>query len=385
MLKRIVQFLLLWGLVTGCATREGPPPLVLGHVAPLSGQGSEAGDQAARGIRLAVAELAKADYPGLGRPVVVHHADTGGQAKAWEAEAVRLARVNRSLALIGGTTSTEIAALDRAGVPVLALGGTPPPGASGRVFFLGLRPDQIGDALARFSAEELMVMNVTVLVEEGQDPELAMARAFAKKLGFLRALTRAGVGPPKDTTPVPVLFFGKDQPLKELANQLKETKPAGLFFAGSVANLRILRKELGELRPPILFAGDGGFPPAPAALDGLGPLYLVTAFAVDADLPKTEEFAKKFREAFQAEPDAAAALAFEGAELLFEALRRNLKKGPGEELSKELAELKDFPGPTGPLSFGKDHLARRDAFVVELDQGKIQTRKRFSPEEKETK
>ncbi len=50
--------------------------------------------------------------------------------------------------------------------------------------------------------------------------------------------------------------------------------------------------------------------------------YTVSTFAVDKGLPKTVDFARQYRDAFKEEPDASAALAYDGVRILVDALQR---------------------------------------------------------------
>src|SRR5215207_6017624 len=113
----------------GCHSSSEPTPVFLGHVATLSGA-DRSGERTAQGIRLAAQELNEGGLGAAldGRPLHVRHTDARGQVDAFEAEAVRLATVNRVAGLIGGTSAEEVARLDRSYVPVLTLLGYRPDG-----------------------------------------------------------------------------------------------------------------------------------------------------------------------------------------------------------------------------------------------------------------
>src|ERR1700722_18613309 len=74
----------------GCTNHSAPAPVWLAHIADLSGPDKDAGQSAARGIRLAVEEVNKNIGEGLGHPLKVIHSDTRGKLEAFEAEAVRV-------------------------------------------------------------------------------------------------------------------------------------------------------------------------------------------------------------------------------------------------------------------------------------------------------
>src|SRR5689334_11742748 len=98
-------------LMLGCGRSSTPTPIVVGHVADLSGPGRKAGEQASRGIRLALEDINK---DATLRPIVVRHVDTQGKIEAFESQSVRLATMNRIAALLGGTTAEEVVRMDRA-------------------------------------------------------------------------------------------------------------------------------------------------------------------------------------------------------------------------------------------------------------------------------
>ena len=84
------------------------------------------------------------------------------------------------------------------------------------------------------------------------------------------------------------------------------------------------------------------------------------AFAVDKDLPKTEAFAKSFRETFKE-----ARLPMPPWPTTAYACWSTPCAGPQtvERLPEELRQTKDFPGLTGLVSFAADQQMRRPVFV----------------------
>src|SRR5262245_43503394 len=79
----------------GCGARGEPEPVWVGHLLPLSGPDRARGEQARRGVLLAVHEAREAGTTVNGRPVAVRHVDTRGDAKLAGAETVRLLTVNK--------------------------------------------------------------------------------------------------------------------------------------------------------------------------------------------------------------------------------------------------------------------------------------------------
>src|SRR6266542_959074 len=300
--------------LTGCAGTS-PAPVFVGHV--VSHLDRDSGESAARGIRLAVMEANKDLDKGACRQVKVIHTDTLGKLEAFEGEAVRLVAVSRVAALLGGTTVDEVERLEMGSaplkeekrldlaVPVLSSCGVRPRTASDAVFCTGLSPASRGKILARFAADELKASGPAVLVDERREESLRLADVFAR--AFPLATTKRD---PKLTPARPTLLrFSKDSELVDLVPLLKGMKPGLLLFAGTTADLRRLRQALHDPALPVLFGGDESNLRSLLEDRETGEkVHVVTAFAVDADVPRAQEFAKQFKATFADEPDVHAAL-----------------------------------------------------------------------------
>ncbi len=213
---------------------------------------------------------------------------------------------------------------------------------------------------------------MAVLVDE-RGPEFSqLADAFA------RAWASA-----KDATPLTMVRFGKEVKFADLARRLREDAPNAVLFAGTVENLRAFRQadtapleEPNEV-PPVLFGGlEDGLAQLLSERDTRSNVYAVTAFVQEGGTPHMREFAAKYRETFQEEPDATAALAYDNAWLLFAAQKRSFEGS--RTLREELAATTDFASLSGPLKFEADQCVRRPAFLVRLD-GRVKFVKRYDP------
>jgi len=353
----------------GCTTRS-TPPVWLAHVATLSGPDKEAGESAARGIRLAVEEINKNVEQGLGPPLKVIHSDTRGNLDAFESEAVRLVAVNRVAFLLGGTTPDEVERLDRAHATVIAPCGQRPRGGSDGIYCTGISPSQRGKALARFAVQDLKADSVVLVHDDRRDDLAGMVEALARELPLAAN---------KDTPAPSVrrLHFGKDQKLGDLIQSLDKAPAKVLIFAGRADDLG----ELGALQVPVIFAGDEVSTRYLAARQGgLKTLYWLTSFATAEDLPRASDFAARYKAAFSEEADVHAALAYEDVKVLYEALCRAKDTLTVKRIREELDKLKDFPGLDGALSFSKERQLARAAFVLRLEGQSAKTVKRVEPE-----
>lgn len=361
-------------LLGGCSGGGELPPAFVGHVAPRSGPDRRAGEAAERGIRLAVQEANQDVEKGAGRQVKVIHADTLSNPKALEAEGVRLVSVNRVVGLIGGTNLDEAEQLERARVPVVTASGQRTRTQSEAIFYTGLAPEFAGKVLARFAADDLKATQVAVLTDESRDDALALADAFVRELAAKQKKEK--------TERVLPIRFGKSLTVEAAADSLESSPPALLLFAGKADDLRTLRKRLGKKVPTVLFGGPDGSAADLLPLRGASSgVYLVTAFHPDADPPRVKEFVEKYAKTFGEAPDVHAALAYDNARLVFEGMRQAKEQLSPLKLREKLAAVKEFPGLTGPLTFGDDRQARRPAFVVQLDDGQAKLIKKSPADE----
>jgi branched-chain amino acid transport system substrate-binding protein len=362
--RRPPAWLLAALLLAGCSGSSSTEPIIVGHLAPLSGANKVLGEHARQGIQIAVEEANGDGGERIhGRRVEVHHADDRGPPSAAGDEAVRLIAVTRSAALLGGLTTERAEQIARAaqpyGVPLVTPSPLPTPLAAETAFSTGVLPAHQGQVLARFAADDLKVKHVAVFFDARSGVSSGVAAAFAKKLA-------AGGGQADQ------FRYDSDADLAALPARAAATKPDAVLIAASVADFVKLREGLtkAKVEGPVLFGGEETLVPTLFAEPEAGRgVYAVTTFAADALTPTGKEFARKYRERFKEEPDLYAASAYDGARLLFEAMRKADADKPGP-LREKLAAMENFDSTTGPLTIDKaDHAAARPVFVVRQQEG----------------
>lgn len=365
---------LVLALFPGCKGSSKPEPLLIGHVADLSGPGKSAGEHAKQGIQLAVEEANSDDNQVAGRPVTVHHADSHGDRDAARSVGVRLATVTRVSALLGGTDPAQEESLgpvaQSSSIPLVLPGGLPGRPANSFVFRSGVAPARQAQVLARFAAEELKVPRVFVLTQAIEDRgHAAQAVSSAQGSAFVRDYRKHGIVAGE------AAYKGLPE-LKDLAPKIRAEKAEAIFLAGTAIDLRELRKAGVDDKLSVLLAcEEGGWNVLPAES---APVYVASALAADAETPRAKDFAAKYRDRFGEAPDVQAALAYDSARLLFAAMRQAKSADP-VRVKEALADLKEFESVTGPVSLDKDHWAQRPVLVLRLEMGQGKIVKRYEP------
>jgi len=364
---------------------------VIGHVSDKT-RLDKAGDQAERGIRLALHDLNNdtlAQEFG-GRKLEVRHTDTRGQLEAFESQAVRLDSVNRCLALLGGMSTKETVALNNAKVPLLTMHGQPVSGANNYVFYLGMSPARQGAALAKFIAENHDKIRVAILMDERRPEAVAVADAFQKALAEARKSRNAPAGLVTllrfgEETKTPPLRIDEDQKWHELSERVLNHAAHTVVFAGAVQDFnawhKVLRKDFPDVTLHLVFAGsDGAHRVFDLDAREEAPVLVASAFYADPASARINAFAKAYREAFHVEADVHAALAYDGFRILVEAMKRTPTQLSSEKVRDEILKTKDFDGVTGTLTTTPDRQVQRPTHVLRWQSGKLTLVKTFGIE-----
>jgi branched-chain amino acid transport system substrate-binding protein len=360
-------------LLSGCSHAPSPEPIIVGHLAPLSGPDKAIGEHARRGIMLAVEEVNDGEKIN-GRRVEVYHADDRAGPTAAGDEAVRLIKVSRAVALLGGIGSERAEQIARAAQPDAVLLVTPSPlpapQAGDNAFSTCPPPAELGRALALFAAEELKIKKAVVFLDSRSNVCTGIASAFAGE--FATGGQRR----------VEQYRYDDSSGLADLPTRAANAKPDAVLIAAPAADFVKLREGLVKagVEVPVLYGGEESAWPAllsdPGASRGV---YAVTTFAVEGLTQRGQEFNKRYTERFHEAPDLYAADAYDGARLLFEAMRHAGSTEP-KAIRDALPGVDGFESLTGPLTVDTEsHGARRPLFVVRREEGEVKMLKRYDP------
>jgi branched-chain amino acid transport system substrate-binding protein len=84
-----------------------------------------------------------------------------------------------------------------------------------------------------------------------------------------------------------------------------------------------------------------------------------------------QDFVRKYRARWDGEtPDSIAALGYDAAQLLFDALRR-AGSTESAKLREAIAATKDLPGVTGKITIDPDRNATKSAVILTVKNGKF--------------
>jgi branched-chain amino acid transport system substrate-binding protein len=367
--------LLALALACGGGERAGDVILV-GHVASMTGDTATFGRSADQGMRMAIEKL-NADGGVLGKPIELVTEDDRSVTEEARTAAQKLLQRDRVVALLGEVASSRSIAAgpeaQRAGVPMISPGSTNPKVTEiGDYVFRACFIDPFqGAVMARFAVEELRAKRVAILFDFKQDYSVGLAEFFRETA---RALGAEIVADERYTS--------GDIEFKAQLTTIRAANPDAIFVPGYYTELGLIAKQARELGIDVpLLGGDGWDSEKTIEIGGeaVEGYYFSTHYAADSDSPRVQAFVSEFRTKYGATPDAMAALGYDTALILADALERaGTTDGPA--LRDAIAATRGFEGVTGKISMDERRNARKDAVVLKIEGGKFRYHRTVSAE-----
>jgi branched-chain amino acid transport system substrate-binding protein len=164
-----------------------------------------------------------------------------------------------------------------------------------------------------------------------------------------------------------------DSDFRAQLTQIKSASPEGIYVPGyytEVATIARQARELGITVP--LIGGDGWDSPRLWEIGGeaLNGCYFSNHYSVDDPSPAVQKFVADFRKRFNETPDALAALGYDAARILADAMTR-AGSTSGDKVRDALAATKDFQGVTGKITINSERNAVKPAVVLKIENGKF--------------
>ncbi|MET0262108.1 MAG: ABC transporter substrate-binding protein [Rariglobus sp.] len=357
-------------LFTGCGPKNGAgtDTIKIGNYAAITGKDGTFGDSSTKATRLAIDEI-NASGGVLGKQIQLIVEDT--QSKPGEAATVvkKLITRDKVVALIGEVTSSR--SLEGAGVaqafkiPMLSPSATNPSvTATGDHVFRACFIDPFqGTVLSTFARDNLKAKRAAVLT--------SISSAYSTGLGevFRKQFPSSGGELVSDQK-----YAEGDKDFKAQLTAIKAANPDVLFVPGYYTEVALIAKQARELGLTIpLIGGDGWEAPellqiAGTAIEGC---FYSTHYSAESPDPKVQSFVQKYRERFDGRtPDGMAALGYDSAYILVDAIRRAGSTEPAK-VREALAATKDFIGVTGHIDMDADRNASKPAAILTIRDGKF--------------
>jgi branched-chain amino acid transport system substrate-binding protein len=122
----------------------------------------------------------------------------------------------------------------------------------------------------------------------------------------------------------------------------------------------------------VLLGADGWDSPKLSEIGGASVegAYFSNHYSVDDPSPAVRTFVDDYRKAYGAAPDSIAALSYDAARLIADAMRR-AGSTEGKRVRDALAATADFPGVTGRISMDADRNPIKPAVILKIEGGRF--------------
>ncbi len=348
-------------------TAGGPAPIKVGHFASLTGDTATFGQSTDHGIALAFEEINAAGGV-LGRPLALISEDDRSVTEEARTAAQKLIQRDEVVALLGEVASSRSLAAapeaQRARIPMISPASTNPKVTEvGDYVFRTCFIDPFqGSVMARFAFEELKARRVAILFDFKQDYSVGLADFFRRKFVELGGEIVADER-----------FTSGDIEFRAQLTTIRATKPDAIFVPGYYTELGLIAKQARELGVAVpLLGGDGWDSEKTVEIGGAAVEghYFSNHYAADSDDPKVKGFVERYRAKFGGVPDAMAALGYDAAGILADAMRR-ANGTESAALRDAIAATRDYDGVTGRITIDAERNARKDAVVLQIKEGRF--------------
>jgi branched-chain amino acid transport system substrate-binding protein len=380
-MKRIVGNYLLVGsacalaLLSGCK-KPSDGAIKVGEFASLTGKEATFGTSSHEGTQLAIDEINAAGGV-LGKKLELSTEDDLSKAGEPATVVNKLISRDGAVAILGEVASSrslEAAPICQQNkIPMVSPSSTNPKVTETgdyifRVCFID--PFQ-GTVMANFATKTLKAKKVAIFTDVKSDYSKGLAKYF--KEGF----TKAGGQITSELD-----FNGGDKDFKAQLTAIKGSNPDAVFVPGyytDVALICIQAKQLGLDVP--LFGGDGWESDQLVKIGGnsVEGNYFSTHYAPDVATDKVKNFVAAYQKRYQGKtPDAMAALGYDSAMILADAMKR-AGSTDGTKVRNALAATKDFDAVTGKITINDKRDATKSAVILQVQGGKFKYLETVNP------
>ena len=228
-----------------------------------------------------------------------------------------------------------------------------------------------GTVMANFVTKTLKAKKVAVFTDVKSDYSKGLAKFFKEGLAKNGAQIVAELD-----------FNGGDKDFKAQLTAIKSAAPDAVFVPGyytDVALIAIQAKQLGLNVP--LCGGDGWESQTLLDIgkDAVEGHYFSTHYASDAASPGVQAFVAAYKKRYNGKvPDAMAALGYDSAMILADAIKR-AGSTDSKAIRDALAATKDYEAVTGKISINAQRDAVKSAVILQVKDGKFKYLETVAP------
>ena len=228
-----------------------------------------------------------------------------------------------------------------------------------------------GTVMAKFATAELGVGNAAVLIDNSSDYAKGLAQFF--KENFVK---EGGAVTAEES------YLQKDTDFKATLTKIKATNPDFLYVPGYYQEVGLIVKQARELGMNMPIAGGDGWDsakmPEIAGAAALNNTYFSSLYSPEDSSDINKNFVAAYEKAYGQNPDVFAALSYDSALLVAEAIKNAGSTEPAK-ISEAMAKINGFSGVSGSVTFDDKHNPVKSAVILEYKDGAQSLKTKINP------
>ena len=369
MKKRFACLFLALMLAFGAAASA--ESVKVGLIAPLTGEVAVYGNAVKEAVQLYIDDFNAADHP-FDINLIIYD-DKGDPTEAMNAYN-KLVYQDDIAVLLGPVTPSPTFGVAEAsvddGIPALTPTATHPDVTTyGDNFFRACFEDPFqGGSMAKFASSELKATTAAIIYNNADTYSIGLRDAFMK--------TAEEVGLTVTTTEA---YGASDIDFRAQLTNIIKTNPDVLFIPYYYNVTYMICSQARELGYTGTFLGvdgtDGVLAIEGADVSVFDGMYFANHYSADSDSPVTQAFIKEYTDKYGATPNALAALGYDGAMIVCDALERVNNDGvkiDGESSYEAIIEAlraTEVDGVTGHITFDENNNPIKTLSIIQIKDG----------------
>jgi branched-chain amino acid transport system substrate-binding protein len=347
----------------------------IGAVTCLTGALSTFGVSSVRGAQMAV-EDTNSSGGVLGEPIELIVEDNGSKAGEAATIARKFISQDKVAAILGDLTSSatmEVAPLAQAAkIPLLTPSATNVAITQiGNYIFRSCFIDSFtGKVMARFALDHLHAKQAILLTDVKQDYSVGVSdelrHYFSENGGKI-------IGS--------ISYSSGDTDFRTQLTEVRGKRPDVVFLPAYYTEAALILRQARQLGISAAFVGGEGWD-SPALIQVAGKSadgnYYTNHFSAADPSPHVKNFVERYRAKYHVTPDALAALWYDGAGLLFLAVKDAGSADPAK-IRDALASTRNFEGITGLISIDQNRNASKPGVILTIQNGETKMVQQITP------
>jgi branched-chain amino acid transport system substrate-binding protein len=355
------------GTQTGSGTGGSAPatgPIKIGHYGSITGAEATFGNSTDQGIKLAVKERNAAGGV-KGRKIELITADTASKASEGGTVVTRLIDKDGVVALLGEVASK----ISLAGGAVAQAKGVPmitPSSTNIRVTEIGpmifrvcFTDDFQAWVVAKFMRDQ-KIDKAAILYDQQQPYSKGLADDFQKSFTAMGGKVVASEQ-----------YTGGNPDVSAQLQTIKTSSAQAVFLPGYYSDVANYLKQAKTKGIKVPFVGADGWDSTDLVKiggDAVEGHYYSNHYSHEEKRPEVVSFVASFKKEYGQVPDGLAALGYDAARVLFDAMDRAASLD-GQTLAAAIAATKDFAGVTGKITIDPKRNAQKKAVILKMKDG----------------